>query len=202
MALRGLAYSVRMAAYNTDGERVSGIASTITATLWSDSTTTVLSDITITEIGNTGVYIVPLTATQMEAYNLCITAVSSTSGITFDPVYLDTDAGRVDTNVGSRLATSGYTTPPTVAAIQKGLATSDDIPTVSAIASGVLGTNLSELSTAAIGSLKTLFLLQTNAKLENNQIKVYEQDGTTIHTIYHVMMNNDTGITGVHISTT
>lgn len=139
MALRGLAYSVRMSAYNTDGERVSGIASTITATLWADSTTTVLSG-TITEIGNTGVYIVPLTATQMEAYNLCITAVSSTAGITFDPVYLDTEAGRVDTNVGSRLATSGYTTPPTVNEIQSGLAKTSElpsVPTVSEVAAGV-----------------------------------------------------------------
>ena len=33
MALYGLAYNVRMTAYNSDGERVSGIASTITATL-------------------------------------------------------------------------------------------------------------------------------------------------------------------------
>ena len=202
MALSGLSYSLRMAAYNSDGARVSGIASTITATLWADGTTTVLSDIAITEIGNTGVYVIPLTAAQMAAYNLCITAVSSVAGITFDPVYLDTDAGRVDVATSTRLATSGYTTPPTVNEIQSGLAKTSEIPSVSAIASEVLGTNLSGLSTAAIGSLKTLFLLQTNAKLENNQIKVYEQDGTTIHTIYHVMMNNDTGITGVYISTT
>ncbi len=143
MALRGLAYSVRMSAYNTDGERVSGIASTITATLWADGTTTVLSG-TITEIGTTGVYIVPLTASQMEAYNLCITAVSSTAGITFDPVYLDTDAGRVDTNVGSRLATSGYTSPPTVNEIQNGLAKTSEIPsvpTVSEIQNGLAKTS-------------------------------------------------------------
>lgn len=141
MALRGLAYSVRMAAYNSDGERVSGIASTITATLWADSTTTILTGITISEVGTTGVYIVPLTATQMEAYNLCITAVSSTSGITFDPVYLDTEAGRIDAATSTRLATSGYTAPPTVAAIQNGLATPDDIPTVAEIQSGLAKTS-------------------------------------------------------------
>ncbi|MDD3470854.1 MAG: hypothetical protein PHE53_12880 [Thermoguttaceae bacterium] len=232
MALRGMAYSVRMAAYNADGARVTGLVSTITATLWADGTAATLTGITITEIGTTGVYVIPLTPTQMTAYNLCVTATSSTAGITFDPVYLDTEAGRIDVATSTRLATSGYTIPPTVNDIQSGLAKTSELPsvptvselvagvwtanertitggiltipppTLSQIVLGVLGTNLTTLDTAAVGSLKTLFLLQTNAMLENNQINIYELDGTTVHTVYHVMMNNDAGITGLQISIT
>lgn len=139
MALRGLAYNVRMAAYNSDGARVAGLASTITATLWADGTAATLTGITITEIGSTGVYVVPLTAEQMTAYNLCITATSSTTGITFDPVVLDTEAGRIDVATSTRLATSGYTTPPTVESIQSGLAKTSELPSVPTVSDVVTG---------------------------------------------------------------
>ena len=266
MALRGLAYSVRMAAYNSDGSRVSGIASTITATLWADGTTTVLSDIAITEIGNTGVYVIPLTAAQMAAYNLCITAVSSVAGITFDPVYLDTESGRIDAAISTRLATSGYTTPPTVESIQNGLAKTSEIPTAEDIATatwsadirtitggvltvspptasdiadsvwtrssrlitggaptavsvasavwsaetrtitatpeyngptaediaGAVGSvDLTALPNAAVGSLKTLVLIQTNAKIAGSKLKIYELDGVTLHTECDVVSTSD-----------
>lgn len=273
MALRGMAYSVRMAAYNADGGRVTGLSSTLTATLWADGVTTTLTGITITEIGSTGVYVVPLTAGQMTAYNLCITATSSTAGITFDPVYLDTEAGRIDVATSTRLAASGYTTPPTVADIQSGLAKTSELPsvptvsdvvtgvwsadartitggsltiepptaetiaesvwtrssrlitggaptavsiasavwsadtrtitatpvyngpTVEEIADGVvplvLGTDVLSIENAEVGSLKTLFLLQTNAKIVAEKLVVYETDGVTIHTQYDVVSTSD-----------
>ncbi|MDD3471010.1 MAG: hypothetical protein PHE53_13690 [Thermoguttaceae bacterium] len=186
MALHGLAYSVRMAAYNRDGNRVSGLASTLTATLWADGVTTTLTD-TITEIGSTGVYVVPLTATQMEAYNICVTATSTTAGITLDPVVLDTEDGRIDVATSTRLATSGYTVPPTTAAIAEAVGSLD----------------LTTLTNAAVGSLKTLILMGMSLRMEDGRLNIYETDGLTLHASYTL----DTAtavdpIIGVRTSTT
>ena len=56
---------------------------------------------------------------------------------------------------------------------------------------GVLGTNLTTLSNAAVGSLKTIFLLQTNAKVVGDKLKVYEPDGTTVHAQYDLITTTD-----------
>ncbi len=183
------------------------------------------------------------------AYNLCITAVSSVTGVVFDPVLLDTEVGRIDTATSTRLATSGYTTPPTVESIQSGLAKTSEIPsvpttteiaesvwtrssrlitggaptanavassvwsadartitatptyngpTVSEIADAVGSVDLTAIQHAAVGSLKTLYLLQTNTGMTNDTMTVYDVDGSE-HAHYDVTTDPDTGITSVRI---
>ena len=71
------------------------------------------------------------------------------------------------------------------------LATKNDVPDLMAISHAVLGTNLMTITDAAVGSLRTLMLMQTNARISGNQLNVYEVDGKTIHTQYDVVTTSE-----------
>ena len=133
------------------GTRRSGIASTIGAAVDTDGTTTTVTaggGSGIVEIGATGVYRVPLTASQMNGEVVVIIGTTTTTGVVMGTVTLVTDGGRIDATVGSRLASSSYTappTPPTAAQIASAVAA----PTAASIASTVWsGSDTRSLSVA------------------------------------------------------
>jgi hypothetical protein len=81
-------------------------------------------------------------------------------------VNLATELGRVDAAVSSRLATSGYTTPPTAATI----------------ADTVLGRSMSNVqATAAEHSLCTMVLGATESAVSGTTWTIYQTDGTTTY---------------------
>ena len=81
---------------------------------------------------------------------------------------LTTELGRIDAAVSTRLATSGYTTPPTAATI----------------ADTVLGRSVVNVeSTAAEHSLCTLILGATESAVSGSTWTIYETDGTTTYRI-------------------
>lgn len=111
---------------------------------------------TVTERGN-GWYSVALTGGDTNTLgDLALHITSSGS----DPADLlcRVVAGSLDADVSSRLATSGYTAPPTVVAIQAGLATS-----------------------AAVGAIPTNPLITTDARLNNLDAAVSSRLATSVY---------------------
>ena len=79
---------------------------------------------------------------------------------------LTTELGRIDVAVSTRLATSGYTAPPSAATV----------------ADTVLGRSMSNVeSTAAEHSLCTLVLGATESEVSGSTWTIYKTDGTTTY---------------------
>ena len=84
-----------------------------------------------------------------------------------------TKLANMDVAVSSRLATSAYTTPPTVSAIQSGLATHADVTTISA-AITALGSPLQAAAYAAPTTPPTV--VQIRQELDSNSTKLANMD--------------------------
>lgn len=193
MPLKNIANRVYVEAIDVlNNCRKTGIAATISVVIETDGTQSTIdagASSGITEVGTTGVYMIPLTTSQMDGNTIAVITSTMTENVVMEKTILYTEGGKLDTTVGSRLATSGYTAPTTP-------------PTAEAIATTVLGTNLLTVNNAAVGSLKTILLLQTNAKVEGTKLKVYETDGTTIHAQYDLITTADAVAPIVGIETT
>ena len=124
MPLKNIANRVYVEAIDVFNNcRKTGIAATISVVIETDGTQSTIdagASSGITEVGTTGVYMIPLTTSQMDGNTIAVITSTTTGNVIMEKAILYTEGGKLDTTVSSRLATSGYTaptTPPTTSEI-------------------------------------------------------------------------------------
>lgn len=205
MPLYGQSLVVDYFAYDTtNGTPKTGDASNHTVYIRKDGGSLQTYSGTITEVDATnapGLYSITLSASDMQASKVTVYVKSSTSGVLVHPIPVFTEGGRLDTTVGSRLASSAYTPPPSTASIAQAVReySSRTLTNFGSLVSDIAQAVWSHVIEAGYSALKVLRLIAAvelgNRTKSGNTITHKGLDGSTNRVVGTVDANENRNIT-------